>query len=55
MGPVIEGYISYTDLKNGSLNLYDIYLLNKLIEKKNEVIQESHRKIKREIALKKAK
>jgi hypothetical protein len=55
MNPVIEGYISYSDLKNGTLNLYDIYLLNQVIDKKVEVIQEEERKIKREMAIKKAK
>lgn len=53
MGPVIEGYISYSDLKNGSINLYDLYILNELMNKKNEVIEENRRKIERENALKK--
>lgn len=55
MNPVIEGYISYSDLKNGTLNLYDIYLLNQVIDKKIEVVTEEERKIKRQMALKKAK
>lgn len=55
MNPVIEGYISYSDLKNGTLNLYDVYLLNQIIDKKIEVASEEERKIKRQMALKKAK
>jgi hypothetical protein len=55
MNPVIEGYISYSDLKNGTLNLYDLYLLNKVLERKSEVIKEEERKIQRQIAIKKAK
>lgn len=55
MGPVIEGYISYSDLKNGTLNLYDLFVLNEIMNKKNEVIEESKRKIQRENALKKVK
>lgn len=55
MNPVIEGYISYSDLKNGTLNLYDVYLLNRVIDKKTEVIKEEELKIKREMAIKKAK
>lgn len=55
MNPVIEGYISYSDLKNGTLNLYDLYLLNRVIDKKIEATAEEERKIKRQMALKKAK
>lgn len=51
----MEGYISYSDLKNGTLNLYDLYVLNQMIEKKQQVLQEEERDIKRKIALKKAK
>lgn len=55
MNPVIEGYISYSDLKNGTLNLYDLYLLNQVLNRKSEVIKEEERKIKRQMAIKKAK
>ena len=55
MNPVIEGYISYSDLKNGTLNLYDLYLLNQVIDKKIEVMTEEERKIKRQTALNKVK
>lgn len=55
MNPVIEGYISYSDLKNGTLNLYDLYLLNRVIDTKIEAKIEEERKIKRQMALKKAK
>lgn len=51
----MEGYITYSDLKNGTLNLYDMFVLNQMIEKKQQFIQEEERKIKRNIALKKAK
>lgn len=51
----MEGYITYSDLKNGTLNLYDVYVLNQMIEKKQQVLQEEERDIKRKIALKKAK
>lgn len=55
MNPVIEGYISYSDLKNGTLNLYDVYLLNKILDKKMHLVEDERRKIKRQMALKKAK
>lgn len=51
----MEGYITYSDLKNGTLNLYDMFVLNQMIEKKQQFMQEEERKIKRNIALKKAK
>lgn len=49
----MKGYISYADLKNGALNLFDVYKLNELIEYENKLVQEEERKIKRNIALKK--
>lgn len=55
MNPVIEGYIKYSDLKNGSLNLYDLYILNKVLERKAQVMEDEDRKLKRQIALKRAK
>lgn len=55
MNPVIEGYISYSDLKNGNLNLYDLYLLNKVLERKAQVMEDEDRKLKRQLALKRAK
>lgn len=44
--------ISYSDLKNGSLNLYDIYLLNELIVYKQNTQTKTLREIKRKRALK---
>ena len=55
MNPVIEGYISYSDLKNGTLNLYDLYLLNKVLERKAQIMEDEDRKLKRQLALKKVK
>lgn len=37
MNPVVEGYISYSDLKNGTINLYDLYVLNQVIEYKEKL------------------
>jgi hypothetical protein len=31
MRPVVEGFISYADLSNGGLTLYDIFVLNEFI------------------------
>lgn len=44
----MEGYITYADLKNGNVNLYDIYVLNTLIEFKAE----QKEKIKKQALLK---
>ncbi len=55
MNPVMKGYISYSDLKNGTLNLYDLYILNEAIESENKYLQERTREIKRNMALKKGK
>jgi hypothetical protein len=49
----MKGYISYADLKNGSLNLYDLQVLNDLINYENKLIQEEERKIQRKRALSK--
>ena len=49
----MKGYISYADLKNGTLNLFDLYKLNELIEYEGKLVQEEERKIKRNMALKK--
>ena len=49
----MKGYITYADLKNGTLNLFDVYKLNELIEYENKLVQEEERKIKRNIAIKK--
>ncbi|MBQ2176737.1 MAG: hypothetical protein II453_17395 [Alphaproteobacteria bacterium] len=53
MNPVIEGYISYSDLKNGTLNLYDIFVLNEVINYKERLGEEARRKALRESALRK--
>jgi hypothetical protein len=39
MNPVIEGYISYSDLKNGTVTLYDVYVLNQVIEYKEKLAE----------------
>lgn len=36
MAPVNAGYIRYSDLKNGSMNLYDLFVLNEFINYKND-------------------
>lgn len=51
----MKGYISYSDLKNGTLNLYDIYVLNSAIEAEAQYNQEMIQKVKRERALNKRK
>ena len=43
MNPVIEGYISYSDLKNGTLTLYDVYVLNQFIDYKGKLIEKQRR------------
>lgn len=50
---MIEGYISYSDLKNGTLNLYDIFVLNEVIRYKENLQEEARRKAARERALRK--
>ena len=49
----MKGYISYADLKNGTLNLYDLYVLNNLINYENERVAEEERKLKRKAAINK--
>ena len=49
----MKGYISYADLKNGTLNLYDLYVLNNLINYENERAIEEERKLKRKAAINK--
>ena len=49
----MKGYISYADLKNGTLNLYDLQVLNDLINYENKVVREEERKIERKRALNK--
>ena len=39
MNPVIEGYISYSDLKNGTVTLYDIFVLNQVIDYKEKIAE----------------
>lgn len=45
MGPVIAGVISYKELKDGSLNYFDICVINEALEYKSEY-QETLTKIK---------
>lgn len=49
----MKGYISYADLKNGTLNLYDLQVLNDLINYENKLVKEEERKIERKRALNK--
>lgn len=49
----MKGYISYADLKNGTINLYDLYVLNNLIKYENKMVEEEERKLKRKMALNK--
>ena len=49
----MKGYISYADLKNGTLNLYDLYVLNNLINYENERAIEEERRLKRKAAINK--
>lgn len=43
MNPVLEGYISYSDLKNGTITLYDVYVLNQVIEYKEKLAEKQRR------------
>ena len=43
MNPVLEGYISYSDLKDGTLTLYDVYVLNQVIEYKDKLAEKQRR------------
>ena len=52
MNPVIAGMISYSDLKNGTVNLYDLYIMNESLDYENKVKEEFARKRARERALK---
>ena len=36
MNPVIAGYISYSDVVNGNLNLFDFFIMNKVLQYKNK-------------------
>lgn len=40
LNPVIKGYISYSDLKNGTLTLWDLFLMNDMIDYHNRVEEE---------------
>lgn len=51
----MKGYITYADLKNGTLNLYDLYKLNNLIEYENKLAEEQERQIKRNMAINRTK
>jgi len=52
LNPVLEGYISYADLKNGAINLYDLYVMNELIAYKQRRVQEEANKVKVKKAMK---
>jgi hypothetical protein len=36
LNPVVSGYCTYSQLKDGSMNLYDIFVLNELISYKKD-------------------
>ena len=36
MNPVVNGYISFAQLKNGEVNLFDIFIMNELITYKQD-------------------
>lgn len=36
MNAVLEGYVSFKDLKDGSINLYDLFVINEAILYKND-------------------
>lgn len=52
LNPVAAGLIGYADLKNGSVNLYDLYIMNEMLNYKEKVEDEAARKIRRERAIK---
>jgi len=52
LNPVLEGLISYADLKNGTLNLYDLFVMNELIVLKNNEQIKEIKELKRKKALK---
>lgn len=52
LNPVAAGLISYSDLKSGNINLYDLYVMNEMLDYKVKVEDDAVRKIKRERAIK---
>ena len=53
LNPVLEGLISYADLKNGTLNLYDLFVMNELIIYKQKELDRQRRELQTKRALKK--
>ena len=51
LNPVMEGLISYADLKNGTINLYDLFIMNELLEYKAKTQSECVREIERKRAV----
>lgn len=47
----MEGLISYADLKNGTINLYDLYIMDELLKYKDKVAEEQRRAAERKRAL----
>lgn len=45
-GPVSKGYISYSDLVNGTVNLYDVFVLNDIIDYQDTISEEIKRRLK---------
>lgn len=42
MGPVMEGLISYSNLTDGSINLFDIYIMKEALEYRNKYNETKH-------------
>lgn len=53
LNPVLEGLIGYADLKNGTLNLYDLFVMNELIIYKQKELDRQRRELQTKRALKK--
>ncbi len=52
LNPVLEGLISYSDLKNGTINLYDLFVMNELLEYKAKRAAADLRELERKRAIK---
>lgn len=49
----MEGLISYSDLKNGTINLYDLFIMNELLDYKKAMYEKAQRDLKVKRAMKK--
>lgn len=48
MNPVNSGFITYGELKNGTVNLYDIFVMNEFISYKNDYEAKTSELLERE-------